>query len=310
MTEFCGCMGRAHGSTVAIMRKAIRALAVAVSTLLLPLVASSADDDRWVPGFAASGGIRTEIWDARASSDVRGPFKGSSSVVSPFIGFSAEIMTPSLSSRAGKPRLFAHGGAGIVFDSVWNAAKEGSQGQVAFPIIDNDMDGVPDVESSVISATGTGSTAQHETERLRWSVGAGVAFTFEVMGRTLRVRPSIEYQWEQSEVGLFVSDAQSLDGSELCPCRILQLSSRETHAFHGIGPGLEFELDAGRAGPFSVSVFSGLRTYRVLGNREVRINARDTYDDGEPASAEAVFEKQAWSFNGGVGLRLRWLPDR
>jgi hypothetical protein len=219
-------------------------------------------------------------------------------------------MAPVLLSNAGKPRPFIHGDVGINLDSRWNAAKEGSQGEVSFPIIDNDMDGIPDVEPSVISATGTGSAAQHQSEPLRLTAGFGVAFAFEFLGRKVRVRPSVEYQWQRTEIRLLVSDAESLDGSELCPCRILQLSSRETHEFHGIGPGLELELEAGRTGPFSVSVFTGIQGYRLLGTRKVRIAATDSYDDGKPASAEARFERDPWSINGSVGIRFRWLPER
>lgn len=292
------------------MRIEIRAFAVAIATVLLPVAASSEDVTRWVPAVSAVGGVFAETWDARGSSDARSPFSGSSDVVSPFIAISAELMAPALSSSAGKPRPFVHGDIGVIFDSEWNAAKEGSQGNVSFPIIDNDMDGNADVESSVISATGTGSRAQHQEDQLRLSAGVGVAFELDILGRTVRVRPSIEYQWQRADIGLLVSNGESLDGGELCPCRILQLSSRETHAFHGIGPGLELELDAGRTGPFAVSILSGIQSYRVLGTRKVRINASDTYDDGTPASAEAHFEKARWSFTARVGIRFRWLPER
>lgn len=292
------------------MSKRIRAFVAALSAVLLPLPASSEELERWIPGVAVIQGVFTETWDVDGSSDVRDPFSGSSSVVSPMVGVSAELMTPSLASHAVRPRLFAHGDVETIFDSEWNPAKEGSPGSVSFPIIDNNNDGIPDVESSVNSATGTGSVAQHETERLRLSAGLGVAFAFELRGRTVRVRPSVEYQWQRTEVRLLVSDAESLDGGALCPCRILELFSAETHTFHGVGPGLELELDAGRIGPAFISVFSGVQSYRVLGSRKVRMTASDTYDDGKPANAEARYEKDPWSVNGRVGIRFRWLPER
>jgi hypothetical protein len=291
------------------MGKRIRAVVAAISAVLLPLAAGSEELEQWVPGVAVVQGVFTEKWNVHGSSDVRNPFSGSSNVVSPLVGVSAELMTPSLSPHAGKPRFFVHGDVETIFDSEWSPAKEGSPGSVSFPIIDLNGDGIPDAESSVKSATGTGSVAQHETERLRLSAGLGVAFAFELLGRTVRVRPSVDYQWQRTEVRMLVSDAESLDGGLLCPCRILELSSREMHTFHGVGPSLELELDAGRVGPFSISVFSGVQSYRVLGTRKVRVIASDTSDDGKPASAEARFAKDPWSFNGRVGLRFRWLPE-
>ena len=84
-------------------------------------------------------------------------------------------------------------------------------------------------------------------------------------------------------------------------------SSRAQHRF--IGPGLELELDAARVGPFAMSVFGAVQSYRELGERRVQIRASDVFDDGTPANAQATFERNAWSFNGIVGVRFRWLPE-
>jgi hypothetical protein len=287
----------------------IRGVAAMIAAVFCPL-AGSGDTDAWVPAVSMFGGVITEKWDVSGDSDARVPFSGHANSVVPFVGFSAELMTPTRVESWGKPRLFVHGDIAIAFDAGRNTAKEGSQGKVGIPIIDFNMDGIPDAQPSVISATGTGSTARHEAEPLRLSAGLGVAFELELLGRTLRLRPSVEYQWQETETRLFVGDAESLSGGLSCPCRILQLASRETHSFHGIGPGLELELDAGRLGPFGMSVFGGIQGYRELGERRVRMRVNDAaFDDGKPASAEATFERDAWSFNGTVGLRFRWLPE-
>jgi len=290
------------------MRREIRGIAAMIAAVFYPLVGSG-DADNWAPAVSAFGGVITEMWDLRGDSDARVPFSGDADSVSPFVGASVEIMTPAPFSSWGKPRLFVHGDIAISFDAGRNTAKEGSQGKVGIPIIDFDMDGMPDAQPSVMSATGTGSTARHEAEPLRLSAGLGVAFELELLGRNLRLRPSVEYQWQETETRLLVSDAESSGGSLSCPCRVLQLAARETHIFHGIGPGLELELDAGRLGPFAMSVFGGVQGYRELGGRRVRMNVNDTFDDGKPANAEATFERNAWSFNGLAGLRFRWLPQ-
>lgn len=290
------------------MNRALRAIAAMIVSAACPALASE-NADAWVPGVAAFGGVFTEAWQSRGDSDARIPFSGDTDLVSPFVGLSAELMAPSPVFGWGRPRPFLHGDVAIAFDSGWNTAREGSQGKVVIPVIDSDMDGIPDVQPSVQSATGTGSTARHEAEPLRLSTGLGVAFDLELLGRTLRLRPSVEYLWQQTEIRVFVSDAESIGGGVLCPCRILQLASRETLAFHGIGPGFELELDAGRLGPFATSIYGGVQGYYELGERKVKIKASDAYDDGKLANAQAIFEKDPWNFHGTIGIRLRWLPD-
>lgn len=291
------------------MRRDSRGAAAMLVAVLWPLVASG-DTDRWAPAFSGFGGVITQEWQARGDSEARPAFDGDANVVFPFVGVGAELMTPSPISSWGKPRLFVHGDVAASFDSGWNTAKDNNAGRVNFPIIDVDMDGVPDpVQPPVASARGAGSTARHEAQTARFSAGLGVAFEFLLLDRTLRLRPSVEYQWQETEFRVRVGAAESLGGTTNCPCRILQLDTRESHAFHGIGPAVELELDTGRAGPFILSLYAGIQSYYTIGQREIRVRTAGAFDDGKLSSAETTFERDPWSFNGILGIRFRWMPE-
>ena len=49
------------------------------------------------------------------------------------------------------------------------------------------------------------------------------------------------------------------------------IEDAETKTYHGVGPGLELEVDTVRTGPFMMSLFLAGKAYRVLGDREVVI---------------------------------------
>jgi hypothetical protein len=98
----------------------------------------------------------------------------------------------------------------------------------------------------------------------------------------------------------------------------IELASEDTLTTYGIGPGLELEMDAARAGPFVLSVFLGGQAYRMLGDRDVNLmdSAMVDVPDQNPntpatqeVSAKWDFHKHAWSYRGGLGLRFRWLPE-
>ena len=86
----------------------------------------------------------------------------------------------------------------------------------------------------------------------------------------------------------------------------MQGSGKKT--YHGIGPGLEVELDTARAGPFMLTIFLSGQAYKILGDRVVSFTGSfsDVYRD---ETADWRFEKAAWSYRAGVGLRFRWLPE-
>jgi hypothetical protein len=86
--------------------------------------------------------------------------------------------------------------------------------------------------------------------------------------------------------------------------RGIVLSGASSKTFHGVGPGLELELDTRRAGPFLLAVFVSGQAYRWLGDREISFS--DSNELGETATWN--YEQHAWAYRGGVGMRFRFLP--
>jgi hypothetical protein len=87
--------------------------------------------------------------------------------------------------------------------------------------------------------------------------------------------------------------------------RFIQLNAGESKLYHGVGPGIEFEGDVSRTGPFVLSVYLSGQAYRFFGNLDVDLS--DTNEFGETANWS--FSKQAWGWRARVGLRFQWLPE-
>jgi hypothetical protein len=60
--------------------------------------------------------------------------------------------------------------------------------------------------------------------------------------------------------------------------RRVTLVGNGDRTFHGLGPGLELELEVGRFGPLGVSVFAGADAYRILGERKISFSDSRTCD--------------------------------
>lgn len=271
-------------------------------------------DDRWLPGVSAFGGVITQDAKATVDSTARGFHKGDALAVFAHVGLSAELMTPALVSRLGAPRLFVHGDISLSFDSEESIANEGDPGTLRIPVIDNNSDGIPDGEPPVAGIVGRGSATKAETQPVVYSAGAGLAFTFEAWGRPLRLKPSVEWLYQETEVTGIVGDAEALDGGDQCPCRTALLDPSKTQGFHYLGVGLEVELDAARAGPTMLSVFMAGQGYRALGDRSVDLAASGSYVEpvGPPVqtlSMDSSYDLEPWNFRLIFGLRLRWNPE-
>jgi len=126
--------------------------------------------------------------------------------------------------------------------------------------------------------------------------------------------------------------------------REIELDFRDSKVYHGIGPGLELELDTGRLGEFQVSLYGGLRAYRFMGDLDIGGRAQNEaqtnkYTTGDPINgpygsgssvemnnlnyerncvvgdaaqceyADFHFEKERWAYTGHLGIRFRWSPE-
>jgi hypothetical protein len=305
------------------MRIALRTL-LAVSWLL-PAQTFGQDDieaesGRWAPAFAITSGVLIQNVSADvASSDVLGPSRpdppgpppdqpirpaatGENVLVPPYVGGDLELMTPGAVSLPGSPRLFVHAGAAAVFSQTLDVAKEGVPGEFGVP---------PGVPGGIPEETifGQGSQTSVEHGPVAVTAGLGVAFTIDAFERRIRIKPSVEYLWEELEVSGVVQRAVALtslsQANGIEDFRLIALRDQKTQGFHGLGPGLEIETDAARAGRFMVSIFIAGQAYAILGDRKVEFSTSNQF--GERAAWSV--ESDPWAYRAAVGLRLRWSPE-
>jgi hypothetical protein len=247
------------------------------------------------------------------------PQSGKNHLLSPFVGLATELMSPGLQEVPGRPRLFLHSDAQLAFSQTRSLGREGVPDGASFP---------PTTETELPVETevaGVGSVTNAEVETLLVSGGLGVAFTVDAWERRLRIKPSFEYLREKIKVSGKLTRAFRQDQGTAGPPTIpsvylpsIQLDAEDELTSYGIGPGLELEMDAGRAGPFLLSVFLAGQAYRMLGDRD--LDLQDTQQiqvpDQNPTtpavqdvSADWTFHAHAWSYRGGLGVRFRWLPE-
>ena len=287
---------------------------------------SKSEVGRWIPGLAVYSGVILQgaegaLESAPLSSDPSQPVRPSASgddlMVNPFVGFSAELMTPGLASLPGQPRLFVHGDIVPHFGFERSVAREGAPDEMEDPQLPL---------RSELAVFGQGSKLDVEMNSPVLAAGLGVAFAVEVWDRQLRIKPSFEYMRERIRASGTVNRAVQLDpGSNRNPrldstFRLIEIRGSDVENFHGVGAGLELELDTVRAGPFMLTLFFSNRVYKMLGDlkMEFRGTSPGRIVGGLPASdfpaqgtesASWSFESDPWSYQGGVGLRFRWLPE-
>jgi hypothetical protein len=80
----------------------------------------------------------------------------------------------------------------------------------------------------------------------------------------------------------------------------------------GVGPGLDVEMDTGRVGPYTVSLFLGGGAYYLLSDRTTAFSATQTIGPdtlGAPVDyhADFTFRVNPWLYRGGLGLRFSWV---
>jgi hypothetical protein len=226
------------------------------------------------------------------------------------VGASLELMTPSLLGDALlRPRLFAHGDVAAAFAYERNLAGVEGPGEFALPtgLI---VTGPPDnFNMEELSVRGQGSRTRMQVRRFVYSGGAGLAFSFDVLERRVRIKPSFEYFREEMDFIGIANRAVKLirptGSTDLHAFRFISLSATERKSYDGIGPGIELEVDAARLGPFVSSVFVMGRGYHLLGNLDVSMTATNQF--GETASWTAELDRWAW--RSGVGIRFRWIPE-
>jgi hypothetical protein len=268
--------------------------------------------ESWLPAVGFLLAVDSQEGVGSASSSARISIEEDGTILTPLVGLEAELMTPSLFSSLGSPRLFVRGGATRAFDVERTIVQEGSVGEITIPVIDPDGDGNPDQRTPIAAVGGQGTLLRTQVQPWGFMAAAGLAFELPFLGdgaRMVRIKPSIEYRREQLRVTAFLGGAESIDLSELCPCRSVNLEATSKRTLHAIGPGLEVEMDTGHIRSSSVTIYGAFRAYRVIDGRSINVDRVGEFDDGTPVSLGGRFRRDRWSYRFGVGLRLRWNPS-
>jgi hypothetical protein len=238
--------------------------------------------------------------------------EGSDTSVAPLVGASLELMTPSPVDGWLRPRLFVHGDGASAFSFERNVAGVEGPDEFALPPGIIVLPGT-DPEAQILdelTIVGQGTRSRIQVRRLVWSAGAGIAFGFDLLGRRLRIKPSFEYLRQELDLIGVVHRAVSLKEpfvsvTSLKDFRLLSLTRQEQRSYDGIGPGLELEVDAARLGPFVSSVYLSGRGYHLFGDLETTFSQSNEFGE----TATWTFRPDRWMWRGGVGFRVRWLPE-
>ena len=258
-------------------------------------------ESQWLPALSLGSGLITEKLSGSVTSSARPSAADSTRALLPYVSLDGELMTPALTLLPGRPRLFIHGGAGVAFDSDRRLALEGNPGPLVFPSISG--------LTPIAAVKGQGSSTRSKLEPLLVTAGAGLSFEFSLWGRALRLKPSFEYFRQEMKITSLLSSAETLQPNGICPCRSVSLAATDKQVSHGIGPGLELELDAARAGPVALTLFVSTQAYRLLNGRTLHAHREGTWTTGQPASVTGEARLAPWVYRAGVGLRLRWAPE-
>jgi hypothetical protein len=327
------------------------ARAAIASVLLAALTASAQEaapthsiDGRWIPSFAITSGVFWGRQHATVSSDCLAPGSDPPTATScnpnipeygpilregaiddelaatPYVGGNLSLETPVL-ARLGRPRLFASVELPYQFGIDRNVAQKERPTGIAEP--ENPEAGETLDEGALI---GVGSRTRSEVQGLTFGVNAGAAFSFEAFGRQFRVKPSAN--WLRTEITLRGRIEHGLcrleGGIQLCDVdgnppagataftRIITLKGSDAIWLDGVGPGLDVEMETGRFGAYTVSLFFGGGGYYLVGDRSVAFETKrtigpDDLGDAIDYHADFSFRVSPWLYRAGVGLRLSWV---
>ncbi len=251
--------------------------------------------DASCPGYPPAAGFE----------QLRPSTRDTKTIVAPRVGGSFELMTPRLFASSAAPRVFASVDVSGVFGGKRPLAGEGAPGEFVLPPFRPNTLDIPEV-----AIAGQGSRTYYEADPLLISAGLGPSWSIRFRERTIRVKPSVEYLRERVEISGVLNRA--IKTAPVAPpaqgfdnFRLVSLTASDELTSHGLGPGLEIEVDASRAGPFMLALVTNVEAHAYFGDRDVELYAPGEY--GEWAEWTAELPRWGWGMN--FGLRFRWLPE-
>jgi hypothetical protein len=308
-------------------------------------------EDRWVPSLSITAGATIQDQQGFVNSvryspptnptavPLQGAFSGDDLAASPFVGGGLELMTPALPIPL-RPRLFLGGEILPTFAGDRNLAVDKRPGCLKGPEVNapcvNEIEGLLSRSFSEDALIGQGSVTTATVDTLVFGASIGVAFPARVYNRQIRIKPSagwISYEVDAEgtvvdgacglyppQVGINPSKCIPIDIDPQGALRETVLMGSGSQRFHGIGGGLDLEMDTIRYGPLGVSLFVGARAYRILGDRSIDFTASQTFGVGfdsqvppvaifpaETSVATWSVEVDPWMYRAHVGIRIHWL---
>lgn len=283
------------------------------------LIAGAVDElDRWVPAVSIdmglmiqetaagflTGGIKDPAWVQAfpASRRIRQSASGNSRPFAPVSTLSLEFMTPGIPYIPTRPRMFVHGEVIATFPHAFRTAKNGDVDEftLGFPPPST----LPNTEQVI---GGQGGTLKSKLQRWQFAGGAGIAFTADLWGRRIRVKPSFEYLTQEIEVSGLIKRTTAITAVPLNfdDHRLIILKASKTKRYHGMGAGMELEMDTRRSGPLLVSMFANVRVYRFMGDLKINFKAKNSFDE----EANFRFELKRYTYRTAIGIRFRFAPE-
>jgi hypothetical protein len=179
-------------------------------------------------------------------------------------------------------------------------------------------------ETPAAALLGKGSEVVSEVQTLGFGAGIGIAFPFEFRGRKLWVKPSAGWtRWTVDVDGVVLQGLKPDPDPRLqlrffSPLlRVVDLQKSVSQSYNAIGPGLDLELEAFRAGPLGVNVFAGGAAYRVIGDRKIAWSVVETIEQqsaedfpDDTYTARFSYKVSPWMYRIGLGIRFQWLGRR
>jgi hypothetical protein len=323
------------------------ALCFALSLLTVDEVGAEPEKNsaRWVPGFSLQSGVNAQNGTGTLStSNVLDPYNpganstldyslilpgtpqsSSSRLMTPYGGISVEIMTPTLGALSDAESQgvagFAHIDLSYSFGPEYNLPATGNPG----PFISAVPSSASLTQGAII---GQGGRTIISVNPFLLTAGAGVALSFRAWDRVMRIKPSVEYLRQEVSLRGLVRRAVRIDPTPNAPAgtpddtyfRTVNLSGQTSRVYHGLGPGLEIEVETGRAGNFVVALYASAKAWTFLNNDDLRVEVfnDDSVNCPPPPpgqvncsseSAAFGYSQNDWAYGGSLGLRFRWSPE-
>ena len=153
------------------------------------------------------------------------------------------------------------------------------------------------------------TTEQVYTLRLvgNWGLGLGMRWTTSIAGYDFSFRPSVEYLGQRiGWNGLsMISERDPVLDAVGFETLVFSASGTEYETYHAVGVRLAIDAELGKRGPIGVSIYAQFQTYRIVSETETTISVVNDIGSGV---GRMTFEVDNWVTQGGVGIRLSWLP--